>query len=432
MAKVRVGGKNTDCDIFLSPGNNLYTGVTKFIDEFGEVNSLEEDVLNLASGIFATDLAVKREEREHYVRTIKLTIEVINVHAFERVKEDIQRALYVISKDNWSLFFVQKKGTPTTALDWEDQEGAALLFSGGIDSMAGAAELLRQNKQLVLVSHNSHANHVIDNCQNAIHSVLEGHFTKSIRHLHIKVYGRNHPGFPFPKDENRENTQRTRSFLFLAIAALCARRCKFNRVVYMAENGQFAIHLPLTAARVGPFSTHTADPKFVLLMERIFKILLSNQTFEITNPFLYLTKAEVFGVMPAPLMKAAEASASCWMISRTPGNKHCGYCIPCISRRIAIEYNNLKFKEYNVDLFKTDVTKLDDTDDRKRNLVDYLEFISRFFGVTDGNRQILFRRFPELYNTGSDVDKVIKMYERVAVQSLEVLSKYPKVKKLLA
>jgi 7-cyano-7-deazaguanine synthase in queuosine biosynthesis len=273
---------------------------------------------------------------------------------------------------------------------------------------------------------------VIDNCQNAIHGALETHFAKPIRHIHIKVYGRKHAKYPFPTDENRENTQRTRSFLFLAIAALCARRCKFNRVVYMAENGQFAIHLPLTAARVGPFSTHTADPKFVKIMEGVLKILLNNPSFEITNPFVFLTKAEVFGVLPAPLKKAAEASASCWMISRTPGNKHCGYCIPCISRRIAIEYNDLYFKEYHVDIFKTDVTKLADTDDKKRNLVDYLEFILRFSGVTDGNRHLLFTQFPELYSMGSGVDQVIEMYKRVAHQSFEVLKRYPKVQKLFA
>jgi hypothetical protein len=200
----------------------------------------------------------------------------------------------------------------------------------------------------------------------------------------------------------------------------------------MAENGQFAIHLPLTSARAGAFSTHTADPRFVTLMESIFKTLLSNPGFELINPFLFLTKAEVFGSMPGPLRKAAIVSASCWMISRIPGNKHCGYCIPCISRRIAIEFHNLKFKEYHIDIFKSAITKLDDADDKKRNLTDYLEFITRFSDVTDANRHRLFAQFPELYYTGVESSKVIELYERVARQSLEVINKYPKVKKLLA
>lgn len=57
-------------------------------------------------------------------------------------------------------------------------------------------------------------------------------------------------------------------------------------------------------------------------------------------------------------------------------NKHCGYCVPCISRRIALEYNGISFDEYETDLFDTDVSKLEDTNDRRRNLTDYLEFIA--------------------------------------------------------
>jgi len=64
--------------------------------------------------------------------------------------------------------------------------------------------------------------------------------------------------------------------------------------------------------------------------------------------------------------------------------------------------------------------------------MDYLEFITRFSGVTDANRHRLFVRFPELYYTGADTNTVIAMYERVAKQSLDVLNKYPKIKKLLA
>jgi hypothetical protein len=30
------------------------------------------------------------------------------------------------------------------------------------------------------------------------------------------------------------------------------------QLIYIAENGQMAIHLPLTQARIGAFSTHTA------------------------------------------------------------------------------------------------------------------------------------------------------------------------------
>ena len=426
---VNIGKEGTGYDIHLCPGQNLYTGIDKFTEEFGKANSLEEDLFNLASGIYATDLAILRQEREHYIRSINLNVEVVNLHAFERVKDLLERALLTVSRDNWNITFLQKHGTPCGDFDWQIEEGAVLLFSGGIDSMCAAADFVGQNRNLVLVSHNSHGNTVIDNCQKSVHDSLEKHFHKTIKHIHIKVYGRKKGTYVFPED--RENTQRTRSFLFLTLAALVTRRSNVNKVLYMAENGQFAIHLPLNQARVGPFSTHTADPQFVQYAQDIFRILLSNPSFEIFNPFLYKTKAEVFAVLPVPLQKQAYHSASCWKISHVPGNKHCGFCVPCISRRIAIEYNNMTFNEYDFDIFTADMNKLTDDDDKKRNLIDYLEFVSKFKKVTKANRNDILNEFPELYNTAFDTDEALKLYERVSFQSFEVFKKYPQVLKII-
>lgn len=426
---VIVGDNAAGRDIHLLPGQNLYTGIDKFTKEFGEADSLETDSFNLVSGIYAADLAVKRDEREHYIRDIELSVEVVNRHLFERVRADIEHALFVVSKDNWKISFIQKPGSPVTSFEWQKKEGAVLLFSGGIDSMCAASEFVKERKELVLVSHNSHMNHVVDSCQNNIHDAIEKHYKTQIRHIHIKVYGRNQGGYEFPKDDLRENTQRTRSFLFLTMAALVTRRCDFNKILFMAENGQFAIHLPLNAARVGPFSTHTADPEFVVRVQKIFQTLLGNSDFEIHNPFLYKTKAEVFALLPDELKKAASGSASCWMIQRL--NKHCGYCVPCISRRIALEHNGISFNEYETDLFNMDVSKLEDTNDRRRNLTDYLEFIAKFKDVTDANKYDLRDEFFELYNDAFDFNGAVNLYRRVASQSLEVFQKYPLVTKLL-
>ncbi len=429
--KISVGGADFGANLQLIPGKNLYTGLQPFENEFGVADSLENDLLNLASGVYAADLAVKRDERENYLRNIELTIEVVNFHAFERIKDLLTSALLILSRDNWYLKFVQKNGTPVSDFQWQNNEGAALLFSGGIDSMCAASDFISQKKNLVLVSHNTQANRVVDSCQRNVHKILETFFKTKVRHVHIKVYGRKSATNIFPDPKKRENTQRTRSFLFLSLAALVIRRSGYNKILYMAENGQFAIHLPLNSARVGPFSTHTADPNFVSHAQEIFRTVLSNQAFEISNPFLYKTKAEVFAVMPKKLQQQVHHSASCWMISYIPNNKHCGVCIPCISRRIAIEYNGLKVNEYNTDIFKTDLATLGDEDTGKKNLIDYLEFITKFKKVTLQNRAELISDFPDLINPSFDEDKAINLYERVSQQSFEVFKNYPRVQKII-
>ena len=111
------------------------------------------------------------------------------------------------------------------------------------------------------------------------------------------------------------------------------------------------------------------------------------------------------------------------MISRL--NKHCGYCVPCISRRIAIEYNGLSFKEYEIDIFKADISKLGETDDRRRNLTDYLEFVTNFQDVSEINKQNLLDNFPELYNPSFNQTNAIDLYNRVSKQSFLVFKNYP-------
>lgn len=427
--RIKVGEEGRGFAFHLVPGKNLYTGFKPFEREFGDVNSLEEDLLNVAAGVYGADLSIKRQEREQNIRSIELTIDVVNLHAFERVKKQIEKALFIVSRDNWTLNFTQKAGAAVSTFEWNKKDGSVLLFSGGLDSLSAATKFLSENKELVLLSHNSHGNTVVDDSQRNVHKSIEDFFKRNVRHIHIKVYGRKFEEFPFTED--RENSQRTRSFLFLALATLVTRRCGFNKVLFMAENGQFAIHLPLNQSRVGPFSTHTADPYFVETIKSAFRQLLSNAQFEIQNPFLYLTKAEVIAIIPKAFRTNLKYSASCWMISRIPENKHCGYCVPCISRRIALEYHGVNIKEYDYDLFKADLNALSNDDDRKRNIVDYLEFISKFKKVTVANKDQILMEFPELYNQNIDVGLALKLYERISQQSYKVLSSYPTIQKIL-
>jgi hypothetical protein len=64
------------------------------------------------------------------------------------------------------------------------------------------------------------------------------------------------------------------------------------QVVYIAENGQMAVHLPLTQARIGAFSTHTAHPEALAKAEEYFNTVL-DRAIQIVNPYVHKTKAEV-------------------------------------------------------------------------------------------------------------------------------------------
>ena len=286
-----------DPGLLLVPGKNLRHGTKDFRAAFPDLTSLEEDLLLLAAAIYACDLAFKRGERENITRTIRLTIPVTNNQAFARLHEDLEHLLYVLSHDNWTIDFTRRTGTPEPARTWPARNGTTLLFSGGLDSLAGAVDLLDEHgpAHLQLASHVT-GNHLTRNTQETLVAYLQNKYGVALRRVAVRTGGITHKDFPFPTDHNREETQRTRSFMFLTIAALAARRSGHHEVVMIAENGQMAIHLPLSAARIGAFSTHTAHPEFVHNAQAYFSTLLDHK-FTITNPYVYRTKAEVVSTL---------------------------------------------------------------------------------------------------------------------------------------
>jgi hypothetical protein len=232
----------------LTIGKNVSVGTRPLQNRFGALTSLETDFLSVASVIYAADLAVKRNEREDFVRTIELKLPVVNLAAFNAVKAEFEQILRVLSCDNWTLRFQAAVGTPEPNRKWPKTKGTTLLFSGGLDSFAGACDLLKHREETFLVSHITHNRPVADS-QKKLVSAIGHHYRVSTSHMPLMVSCRTNRNFPFPQDSLREETQRTRSFLFVALAAVAARLNGSRRILVMAENGQFAIHLPLTAAR---------------------------------------------------------------------------------------------------------------------------------------------------------------------------------------
>ena len=415
----------------LSIGKNISVGVKALRSAYGSPSSLESDLLHVAAVVYAADLASKRNPREDFVRTIELEVPVVNLASFKSVQSQLERTLRVLSCDNWTLRFVAAAGTPEPNRTWPEAVGTTLLFSGGLDSFAGACDLLQREQKVFLVSHVTH-NRPVASSQTALVDEVTRHYGTTVSHLPVLVFCRQFKDLSFPQDTEREETQRTRSFLFTVLAAVAARMNGSRRVLVMAENGQFAIHLPLTAARVGPFSTHTAHPEFLSNMQGLLRDLLLCPDLTLTNPFELKTKAEVVELIPAELRPSIEKSISCWMTSRLTDKTHCGECVPCISRRLALEANGISFDEYKRDLFTEDVGNLPPDDNGKRNLSELLEFIARFYGphaITDD--QDLSIEIPELINPFVNQRETIRMYRRFAESATRTLKSYRRVSKLL-
>jgi len=411
--------------LLLRPDENLRTGINTFANSFSDPTSLERDLLVFASTIYACDLAFKRGERENITRCIEVSIPVVNHQAFERIKGLLVEILWVLSHDSWTLNFIRSTGQPEGAQDWPRSKGKTLLFSGGLDSLAGAIDLLDEfGPEGVFFASHITANRVTRESQRSLAAYLEQNYQSDIPRAVLRTGGRKYRDLDFPSDHEREETQRTRSFMFLSVAALAARRSGHHEVVMIAENGQMAIHLPLTAARLGAFSTHTAHPEFVDKASSFFSQLLDFQ-ITITNPYLYKTKSEVVAKLVANHKPAIELSVSCWRGSRLSKDfKHCGECVPCLIRRISLESHGFVLNEYERDLLVENISSLAPDDDGKKNAVELAEFAYVFSTRTEAD---LLADYPDLISPNIDFEQAIAMYRRFAAEAQRVLSTYPGV-----
>lgn len=215
----------------------------------------------------------------------------------------------------------------------------------------------------------------------------------------------------------------------MAIGAIIARRTGNHKILIMAENGQMAIHLPLTQGRIGAFSTHTAHPDVISCAQSIFSELLSFE-LNISNPFVGLTKKEVVEIVNSNLPKAIPLSTSCFRNWRLQsGATHCGECIPCFIRRIAIESFRDDESSYARDLWIEDIGKLAPEDEGRRNIMDLLEFIN-FISISADEE--IISEYPELYSRNIDASATIKVYRRFCSEAKNVFKRYPYIWSLLS
>jgi 7-cyano-7-deazaguanine synthase in queuosine biosynthesis len=313
---VRRGGSDTGgASAVLDPSKNLYDAESSFERIFGNVTSLERDLLLLSAAIYAADRCIKRGERENAPRDIELSIPIVNIGVVQPCIAQIEQILRKLSSDSWTLQFRQEPGELEGPLNLKAVDGRTLLFSGGLDSLAAAIEFGSRKPDVQLVSHITH-NQATSRAQSSLVSLMKKRLKLTFQHHRFLVTARSvAPGAHLAFDA--ESSQRTRSFLFLVLAGLCARRAGHNKILMIAENGQMAVHLPITQGRIGPFSTRTAHPEILLLMESLLNTVLGT-VFKIVNPYAQLTKAEVCKRVCQTLPEAIPVSTSCWKSARLP------------------------------------------------------------------------------------------------------------------
>ena len=301
------------------------------------------DLLDIATYVFVADRMVTRggdtlpNMGSEWRRRLRLHIAVRKPHHWEdpSVKARLRDLVGLISEDSYHFDFSQLDEEPQfpsrLALSTSEQTPSrydqVILFSGGLDSLAGAAlELDTTDDRIVLISHRS-SDRAFSHQRKLAVELAERH---PGRVLHVPVEITMTQSL-----HDAEFTQRTRSFLFFALGCVVAEMLGRDRVRFF-ENGVVSFNLPIAPQVVGTRATRSTHPLVLSRMTSFAQDMLGHP-FEVGNPFLWHTKAEVVRL----IAEHGDAgwirhSISCTHLRKTEGADHCGDCTQCLQRRFGV------------------------------------------------------------------------------------------------
>lgn len=323
-----------------------------------------QDLLEVATYVYAADSAVRRGGRAdtgmgtRWRRDFRFVIPVRlpDLWSSDAVSTTLEETLGFLSDDQYKFEFERSNvaAAAETYFEFPDSEETSftpdeiVLFSGGLDSLSGVVEeLVANDKKVALVSHRS-ASKIAD-VQGSLVRELRRRFGRE-RVRHVPVWA------TLDGVLNAEPTHRTRSFLFAALGAATARLFGLESIRFF-ENGVVSLNLPPVAQVVGARATRTTHPQSLAGFRRVLSEVLRDR-FEIDNPFVWMTKAEVVERLDrngcADLIRHTRSCTRVHDMTRL--HPHCGECSQCIDRRFGVLAASQEHEDpseaYKVDLFE--------------------------------------------------------------------------------
>ena len=276
----------------------------------------------------------------------QLCFETTSTKALESIAADVEHLFHFLTNRNLSIKVeasrqeeIAKQDRLFSKNSLSDDRGLPCLFSGGLDSAAGAIVLMKEERDPTL-SHTATSN------------ITLGKATKlrsqsCLRRLPLIITEMRTEGVD-------SVTGKTRGLLFISNALVLASSLGKDRL-FLPENGPLMIN-PHVSLQAEP--TKNAHPYLISALEKIFKGI-TQSCIKIDPIFKDATKAEIGArVLNDGII---DSSWSCFNVQGQ--SKMCGICFACFVRRLsllAIGYEE-KPGTYELDPFALDRSLLTGT-----------------------------------------------------------------------
>lgn len=391
-----------------------------------QINGIGFDLFLIGCIIYGIDVLLLRDKFSinGWSREIEVEFPVESPDIFNKGKYILEQLLSFLTGDSWSISFSQRNAQPIYRSKkikvYKDSYRAShkkvSLFSGGLDSLIGVIDqLASSDDRIVLVSHYDSIFKGMKSDQDKLSKPL----SKKYSHYHL-LQTRVDLSNSDLNDNNRDNESslRSRSFLFLCKAVFVANAIGDNIDVLIPENGTISLNHPLTPSRRSSCSTRTAHPYYLSKVSEFISIL--GLRHSIKNEYAMKTKGEMLEECKNKDLLLALYKSSCSCAKR--GHKihwefrtatHCGICMPCLYRRVALNKIGIDNEIVGIDLFNPNrsLNKLPD-------IPAFFDYIMQPLAIKDIEKNLLIngtlpldklREYANVvYRTRSEIKKWIK------------------------
>lgn len=302
------------------------------------------DLLIVAAHVHAADTRISRAEQsqDSWTRELRVVAPVSDPVRWQAAAAKLTNILEFLTGDRWHVGFRCRPKqfanivTPPSPARLPPEFDTVSLFSGGLDSLIGAIDLLESGRTPLLVSHAAEG--ATSEAQNTLFRELKQDYSGA-RFDRLRVW-MSFPG-DLVTDVGSESSTRGRSFLFFALGIFAGSGLGSHFVLRVPENGLIALNVPLDPLRLGSNSTRTTHPFYMARWNELLTGLDIDARIE--NPYWNKTKGEMVSECANDQLLRALAGLSLSCSSPAKGRwkgrgiEHCGYCLPCLIRRAALD-----------------------------------------------------------------------------------------------
>jgi 7-cyano-7-deazaguanine synthase in queuosine biosynthesis len=391
-------------------------------------SGIDFDLFLIGCFVYGIDILLLRERCavNSWNREIEVEFPVENPDIFSKGKNILEETLTFLTGDEWKISFIQREKfplyNPSKRLKifgeaFLKSHKKVSLFSGGLDSLIGVIDqLATSNDRIALVSHydgTSFRGARAD--QNKIIDVLK----KKYSNYHLVQTRVDLSRLDTNSNKiDKETTLRARSFLFLCKAIFVAHSLDDNADVLIPENGTISLNYPLTHSRISSCSTRTSHPYYLAKLEEFIKSIGLNHS--IKNRYELKTKGEMLEECTDRdlILKTYHLSCSCGkrgtrkdIRDNSSGTNHCGICMPCIYRRVALYKIGIN-ELVGTDIFNPQKRQIDNIPDMPA----FLNYMKQSLTIDEIKRNLL------VYGT-LPLDKLDE-YANVVLRTRNEISKW--------